>query len=245
MTALPPAEASESWLAPVATIPVRGRVTVPAFLGRPSAGRVDPADAVVFLAAAAVTTGTVLVRNWPGVVCGTDPVSVTADLARTSLAAMGAYLVRTEEGLTCTSRASSGELTGLEVDLTNGPGLGPTFAVLAALSRTPSVLRGLPTALGERLCTNLLALGGRAVWDRGVLQIDPGELRAGVWRSSGDHRMATAAAVIGLRVDGVLIDDIACLRRDLPRFLDAWTYLMAQDAHLLPGTTESASSANP
>ncbi len=241
---VPPSAAvgAVSWMTPVARIPVRGRVT--ALVGMDAMGGVvDPADAVVFLAAAAVTSGTVLVRNWPGVVGGADPVSVTADLARLGLASMGTYLVRTDEGLTCTSRASSGELTGVEVDLTGAQGMGPTFAALAALSTSPSALRGLPAELGSRLYANLLALGGRATWDGSVLLIEPAELEAGIWRSFGERRMVTAAALLGLRVDGVLVDDISCLRKDLPRFQDTWAYLMAQDAHLLPGTTEVLGSA--
>lgn len=230
------------WSAPLALTPVRGRVTVPvARADHPDAVEywADPADATCFLAAAAVTTGTVLVHNWPRRVGMPDPVSVAADLSRTTLAAMGTYVVRNQEGLTCTSRASSGELVGTQMELGADVRLAPVFAVLAALARSPSRLSGLPLWLAAQLTANLRAMGADVHQDGPHLVVRPAALRAGEWRSFDNRFMIMAAAVLGLRVAGVVVDDTTALRVQLPGFLDSWALLMAAETHLLPGTSQA------
>jgi 3-phosphoshikimate 1-carboxyvinyltransferase len=39
--------------------------------------------------------------------------------------------------------------------------------------------------------------------------------------------MATAGAVLGLAVDGVSVDDIACTTKTMPDFPGLWTTLLA------------------
>lgn len=228
------------WSTPFALTPVRGRVTVPvARAGHPDAVDrwADPADATCFLAAAAVTTGTVLVRNWPHLAGVPDRVSVAAEMSRTTLAAMGTYVVRNQEGLTCTSRASSGELVGAQMDLGADVRLAPVFAALAALGRSPSRLSGLPSWLGAQLTANLRALGADVRQEGRHLAVYPAALTAGEWRSFDSRFMVIAAAVLGLRVAGVVVDDITPLRAQLPGFQDSWAMLMAAGTHLLPGTS--------
>jgi 3-phosphoshikimate 1-carboxyvinyltransferase len=55
-----------------------------------------------------------------------------------------------------------------------------------------------------------------------ALLIDPRPLHGGTWRAYADHRMATAGAVLGLAVDGVQVDDIACTGKTLPDFPGLW-----------------------
>ena len=43
-------------------------------------------------------------------------------------------------------------------------------------------------------------------------------LHGGVWRSYADHRMATAGAIVGLRVAGVEVEDIGTTAKTLPAF---------------------------
>src|SRR5690625_5351642 len=43
-------------------------------------------------------------------------------------------------------------------------------------------------------------------------------LHGGLWKSYADHRMATAGAIIGLRVEGVEVDDIETTAKTLPGF---------------------------
>ncbi|MDT5151618.1 MAG: 3-phosphoshikimate 1-carboxyvinyltransferase, partial [Mycobacterium sp.] len=43
-----------------------------------------------------------------------------------------------------------------------------------------------------------------------------------VWRSYADHRMATAGAIVGLRVAGVEVEDIGTTAKTLPDFPGMW-----------------------
>jgi 3-phosphoshikimate 1-carboxyvinyltransferase len=56
--------------------------------------------------------------------------------------------------------------------------------------------------------------------------IEPTELHGGVVRTYGDHRMATAAAIIGLRVPGVLIEDVGTTAKTLPNFTERWQAML-------------------
>jgi 3-phosphoshikimate 1-carboxyvinyltransferase len=56
--------------------------------------------------------------------------------------------------------------------------------------------------------------------------IRPRPLRGGVWRAYADHRMATAGAIIGLRVEGVAVDDIGTTAKTLPDFPEMWARML-------------------
>ena len=58
--------------------------------------------------------------------------------------------------------------------------------------------------------------------------IRPAPLHAGdrPWQAYADHRMATAGALIGLVVPGVLIDDVACTAKTIPDFPGRWATLV-------------------
>ena len=59
-------------------------------------------------------------------------------------------------------------------------------------------------------------------------------LHGGVWRSYADHRMATAGAIVGLRVPGVEVEDIGTTAKTLPEFPQMW-------ADMLEGQTTEGS----
>ena len=52
-------------------------------------------------------------------------------------------------------------------------------------------------------------------------------LHGGVWHSYADHRMAMAGAIVGLRVPGVQVEDIATTAKTLPDFPALWTAMLA------------------
>jgi 3-phosphoshikimate 1-carboxyvinyltransferase len=59
------------------------------------------------------------------------------------------------------------------------------------------------------------------------LTIYPGPLHGGDWRAFADHRMATAGAIVGLRVPGVQVADIATTAKTLPDFPTMWAGMLA------------------
>ena len=105
----------------------------------------------------------------------------------------------------------TGEIDGIDVDLNDAGELTPVVAALAALAESPSWIRGVAHIRGHEtdriaaLATELNAprrLGDR---DRGrARRSRPKPLHGGRFRSYDDHRLATAGAVLGLRVPGVV-----------------------------------------
>nr|WP_240188781.1 hypothetical protein [Nakamurella flavida] len=216
-----------------------GWLVVPAGAGPRPVDAVDPtvrpvapdlAVAAGFLAAAALTTGTVVVRTWPA----HDP---AGDRVRAVLADLGTYVVRTAEGLTCTSRSTSGELTGVRADLRGLPGPVPVLVVLAALADGRSELRVGDVPEVTAVLAAVTAVGGRVRREGDVLIVDPGPPTGGSWPTAGSAAVAMAGAVLGLRVPGLVVDDLAPLTAVVPGFTDLWLRLLWADEHLLPGTS--------
>ncbi|HZN18838.1 MAG TPA: 3-phosphoshikimate 1-carboxyvinyltransferase [Micromonosporaceae bacterium] len=184
----------------------------------------DLSGAAPFLAAALVTGGAVTVLGWPRTT--TQP----GDQLRSLLAAMGGQWRLGTEGLTM---RGTGRITGLDADLSAVSELAPVLAALAALADSPSRLRGIGHMRGHEsdrlaaLAEQLSQLGARAVETDDGLAIHPGPLRAGVFETYDDHRLAHAAAVVGLAVPGVELTDIACTAKTLPDFPALWTSMVS------------------
>jgi 3-phosphoshikimate 1-carboxyvinyltransferase len=183
----------------------------------------DLSNAAPFVAAAAVTGGEVHVPGWP------QYTTQAGDAMRDLLDAMGAEVSLDRSGLTV---RGTGELYGVDVDLHDVSELAPVVAALAALASTPSRLRGLAHIRGHEtdrlaaLRTEITKLGGAVEEIDDSLVITPKPLHGGVFASYADHRMATAGAVIGLAVPGVLVEDIETTAKTLPDFAGRWTAML-------------------
>jgi 3-phosphoshikimate 1-carboxyvinyltransferase len=142
---------------------------------------------------------------------------------------MGASVELTADGLTV---SAGDELRGIDVDLHDVGELTPVLAAVAAFASAPSRLCGIGHLRGHEtdrlaaLATELTRLGGEVREEPDALTISPRPLHGGVWRAYADHRMATAGAVVGLLVDGVVVDDIACTSKTLPDFAGMWATLL-------------------
>ncbi|CAM3812777.1 3-phosphoshikimate 1-carboxyvinyltransferase [Smaragdicoccus niigatensis] len=178
----------------------------------------DLSNATSFLAAAAVTGGRMTVPHWP------SATTQAGDAIRGILADMGADVSLDSDGLTVVGTS----LHGIDADLHDVGELTPTIAALAALADGPTTLRGIAHLRGHEtdrlaaLCTEINALGGDCTQTADGLHITPQPLHGGVWHSYADHRMATAGAIIGLRVPGVDVENIETTSKTLPTFVDLW-----------------------
>jgi 3-phosphoshikimate 1-carboxyvinyltransferase len=183
----------------------------------------DLSNAAPFLAAAIVTGGQVTIPGWPA------ETTQAGDALRDLLARMGAQVRRSEAGLTV---SGSGTIRGIDADLHDVGELTPTIAALAALADSPSTLGGIGHLRGHEtdrlaaLSAELTHLGGDVTELADGLVIRPRQLHGGTWHSYADHRMATAGAVIGLAVDGMLVDDIETTDKTLPGFPSMWAALL-------------------
>jgi len=183
----------------------------------------DLSNAAPFLAAALVTGGSVTIPGWPG--STTQP----GDALRDLLGRMGARVDVGPAGLTV--RAGD-RLEGLDADLGDVGELTPVLAAVCALATTPSHLRGIGHLRGHEtdrlaaLAREINLLGGDVVDDGDSLVIRPRALHGGVVETYEDHRIATAAAVLGLAVPGIEVVDVATTGKTLPEFVAMWTSML-------------------
>ena len=127
---------------------------------------------------------------------------------------------------------------GFDVNLRDVGELTPAVAVLAALATPGSVsrltgvahLRGHETDRLAALSTEINRLGGDCTETPDGLGITATPLRPGTWQSYADHRMATAGAIVGLRVAGVEVDDIETTAKTLPRFPQMWAEMLGESS---------------
>ncbi|MDQ0368659.1 3-phosphoshikimate 1-carboxyvinyltransferase [Catenuloplanes indicus] len=180
----------------------------------------DLSSALPFFAAALVTGGEVVLPGWPR--SSMQPVEQVRELLRR----MGADVRLGTGGLTV---RGTGRVHGLDADLAGLSELAPVLAALAALADSPSTLHGIGHIRGhetDRLTVLARALGrlGTGVTELADgLRITPRPMRGGVVDTDRDHRMAHAAAVIGLAVPGVELSDVACTSKTLPEFPALWS----------------------
>ena len=183
----------------------------------------DPSNAAPFLALAAVSGGSVVVRDWP------RSTTQAGDALRGILTQMGCDVAYVDAGLQV---RGTGRLHGVDVDLHDVGELAPAVAALCALADSPSHLRGIAHIRGHEtdrlaaLATELGALGADVTEHEDGLSLRPAPLRGGVFRTYADHRMAHAAVIVGAAVDAVLVENIATTGKTFPDFADFWTGLL-------------------
>ena len=184
----------------------------------------DLSNAGPFIAAAMVTKGEVTIKDWP------QNTTQAGNAWIEILTKMGAQVSLTEKGLTV---SQSGDIKGIEFDLSNVGELTPVLVSIAVLANSNSSLTGIAHLRGHEtdrlaaLVENIKSIGGDAEETTDGLIIRPRKLHAGLWKSFDDHRMATAGAVIGLVVEGILVDDIKTTSKTLPDFENMWTSLVS------------------
>ncbi len=183
----------------------------------------DLSNAAPFLALAAVSGGSVVVRRWP------EATTQAGDALRDILTSMGCEVTRVPEGLRV---RGTGVLHGVDVDLHDVGELTPAVAALCALADSPSHLRGVAhiraheTDRISALVTELTSLGADVTEREDGLSLNPAPLHGGVFRTYDDHRMAHAAVILGAGVDGVRVENIGTTGKTFPDFAPFWSGLL-------------------
>jgi 3-phosphoshikimate 1-carboxyvinyltransferase len=200
----------------------------------------DLSNAVPFLAAALVTGGSVTIAGWPAVTA--QPAGQILDL----LAAFGASCTMVKEesergmgrragggGLTVTG---TGRIRPVTADLGDFSESATVATALAALADGPSRLTGIghmrrhETDRLAALAAEIGALGGDVSELPDGLEIRPRPLRASgqPFASYDDHRMVMAAAVLGLAVPGIEVENAATVAKTFPGFTRLWASMLEQ-----------------
>jgi 3-phosphoshikimate 1-carboxyvinyltransferase len=186
----------------------------------------DLSNAGPFLAAALVTGGTVVIPGWP-----TDSLQASSQILDV-MTSMGASCSVSDAGLTI---SGTDEVRGITADLRDVSELAQVLTAVAAVASSPSRFTGIAhtrTQETDRLAAlakEINALGGDVTELPDGLSIRPRPLRTDSSRPFGsyaDHRMVMAAAVLGLVVQGVLVDDAGTVGKTFPGFMDAWASML-------------------
>lgn len=189
----------------------------------------DLSNAAAFLAAAAVTGGRVRVPGWPG------HTTQAGDAMRNILDAMGAEVHLDRDRLEV---RGVGGLHGIDIDLRDAAELTPVVAALAVLADSPTWIRGVAHIRGHEtdrlaaLTAELTGLGGDVTETEDGLHIRPSRLHGGRFRTYADHRMVMAAAVLGLAVPDIIIEDVGTVAKTLPTFTTLWSQMLTAGSSL-------------
>ena len=192
------------------------------YAGREYAVEADASNASYFLAAAAVTGGTVTLKN-----LGAS--SIQGDIRFVDvLERMGCAVTHGAGTITLTGPA---RLLGIEADMEAIPDTAQTLAVVAAFADGPSRLSGLAslrvkeTDRVHAVARELPKLGVRVVEGPDSWIIHPhagGDNAPAEIVTYDDHRMAMSFAVAGLRLPDVVINNPACVAKTFPDFWARW-----------------------
>jgi len=176
----------------------------------------DASAASYFLAAAAITGGRVRVP-------GLGRHSVQGDVGFVDvLAKMGAAVSVDADAV----EVRGGELHGVDVDLSDLSDTVPTFAIVAAFADTPSRVRGVGFVRRKEsdrigaVVEELRRCGVDADEEADGFVVRPSAPHGATVDPHGDHRLAMAFALIGLRVPGVDIADPGCVAKTFPDYFD-------------------------
>ncbi len=191
----------------------------------------DLSNAAPFMAAPMICGGSIIIRDWPR--STTQP----GDRLREIFTAMGAKIefVETSE-LRGLKVSGTGSIHGIDIDLHDEGELTPSIAALAALADTPSYLKGIghlrlhETDRLAALAKEINLLGGKVSEEESALRIQPAKLALNkdenLFHTYEDHRMATAGAIIGLALQGLIVENIETTGKTMPEFPALWSSIL-------------------
>ena len=199
----------------------------------------DLSNAGPFLAAAVVTGESVTIPHWPAPAADSSAgTTQVGDMWRELLPALGAQVRYAEGRLTVTGPAQLPE-GDFSFDLSAGGELAPTMAAACAFVKGRVELTGIAHLRGHEtdrlaaLAAEINRLGGSAHDTADSLVIEapiPAAAEAApvLARTYDDHRMATFAAIIGLRRPNVVVQNVATVAKTMPEFTAMWEDMLAQ-----------------
>ncbi len=193
------------------------RVAAQRYQPRTYAVEPDASSASYFFAAAAITGGRVAVP-------GLSRDSLQGDVAFLDvLTTMGCEVSWSEAGV---SVRGPERLRGIEVDLSGISDMTMTLAAMAPFAQGPVRIRGVAHIRRQEsdrlavLAAELRRIGQEVREFDDGLEIHPRPVRPAAVQTYGDHRIAMAFAVLGLRAEGIAIADPTTVSKTLPDFFE-------------------------
>jgi 3-phosphoshikimate 1-carboxyvinyltransferase len=178
----------------------------------------DASAASYLFAAPAICGGTVRVEN-------ISRKSVQGDIAFLDvLAQMGCVIAETDNCILVTGHS---ELRGIDIDMRDISDTAQTLAAVAPFASSPTRIRGIASARVKETdrvhatCSELIRLGVSVEEHEDGMTIYPCQtFQPADIQTYNDHRMAMAFSLIGLRFDGVTIENPACVSKTFPNYFE-------------------------
>ena len=185
----------------------------------------DLSNAAPFLAAAVVTGGRVTVPDWP--LRTTQAGDALRGLLRRVRRPRRARRRRPDRHRTGPGRRASTSTSATSASSRRCSPRSPRSPSGPSRLRGIAHLRHHETDRLAALATEITALGGDVARDRRTgSRSGRARCTAASFTTYDDHRLATAAAVLGLCVPGVEVEDVATTAKTLPGFAELWTGML-------------------
>jgi 3-phosphoshikimate 1-carboxyvinyltransferase len=190
----------------------------------------DVSGAAYFYAAGCLIGGKVVVK-------GLEPNSMQGDIRLLEVMKnhWGCKFFMDDPGLVMVREAGL-PLKGLDIDMNAFSDQALTLAALAPFCEGPTNIRNVAHIRKQEcdrihaIAKNLATLGIHTEEREDGITIFPGTPRGGTIETFGDHRVAMAFSLVGLKVPGVAIDDPACVKKTFENYWEQFQLL--QDSHV-------------
>ena len=179
----------------------------------------DVSAACYFYAAAAITGGRALVKH-------VHKDNSQGDMKFLDvLARMGCTVTEKADGIEVTGPAED-TLKGIEIDMNDFSDQALTLAAIAPFCNSDVHITHIGHIRGQE-CDRLHAMS-EELTKRGItcteepdaITIKPGTPFPGIVSTYEDHRVAMSFALLGLKVDGIVIDNPSCCRKTFENYFD-------------------------
>lgn len=175
----------------------------------------DASNASYFFAAAAITGGRVTVQH-----LHLDSMQGDVQFVRI-LEQMGCQVVVSDSGITVTGPS---QLKGIDVDMRAISDTALTLAAIAPFADSNVTIRNIEHTRWQEtdrihaMVTELRKLGVPVVEHQDGLEISPAPITPAAIDTYEDHRMAMAFSLVGLKADGIRINDPDCVSKTFPNY---------------------------
>jgi 3-phosphoshikimate 1-carboxyvinyltransferase len=180
----------------------------------------DASAASYFFAAPAICGGTVKVEN-------ISRKSLQGDVAFVDVLQKMGCLVTEADNSIIVHRPQGSSIVGIDVDMRDIPDTAQTLAAIAPFADSPTRIRGIASARVKETdrvsatCTELKRLGVQVEEHQDGMTIYPCQtFKPAIIQTYNDHRMAMAFSLIGLRFDGVIIENPTCVSKTFPNYFE-------------------------
>ena len=163
----------------------------------------------------------------PACVKGVGESSIQSDFGFIKMLCQMGCEMNMENGALVLYPPSDKVIKGITIDMDDCPDQAMTMAVIACFADKPTMITGLDSLKykeSDRLnaiVTELTKRGIKTESTEDSINVYPGPITPGVVDTYDDHRMAMAFSLMGLRQDGIIIDNPECVNKTFPDYFEA------------------------